>query len=155
MGNEVDHSHEITALQQVHEQARFYERILRLWQDITRIPHHFITNIARPVAYEQERRALHVQFNHEYERFREAMNTARDLLTQERDHADIVVQATITAILDGVRSLEQTVSTLVQSSNSRLDTELPTYQQEEAAHAANTLSTMVAQRLIALHRQIA
>lgn len=153
MGN--DHterppSPELTALQAIHEHARFYQRIIRLWESITRIPHHYITNIARPTAYEDERRALHVQFNQEYDTFRQAMSRARDLLTHHRDALAPVAQTPITTILDAVREVEQTVRDLASWSNSRLDTDLPSDKQRDAAAAADTLSNLVAQRLVIL-----
>jgi Predicted transcriptional regulator containing an HTH domain and an uncharacterized domain shared with the mammalian protein Schlafen len=81
MGNDQQHaprtSPEISALQNIHEHARFYQRIIRLWENITRIPDHYITTIARSAAYEHERRALHVRFNEEYDRFGQAQRRAR------------------------------------------------------------------------------
>jgi hypothetical protein len=153
MGN--DHterppSPERTALQALHEHARFYQRIIRLWESITRIPDHYITNIARSAEYERERRALHVQFNQEYDTFRQAMSVARDLLTHHRETLAPAAHAPITTILDSLRDVEQTVRDLASWSNSRLDTDLPTDKQREAATAADTLSNLVAQRLISI-----
>lgn len=141
---------QITALQSILQQARFYERIIRLFENITCIPHHYITNIAKPPEYERERRALHVRFNEDHDRFRLAMSSARHILTQQRNHADTSEQTTITEILDAMREIEQTVNTLASWSNSRLDTELPSDKQRDAAQAADTLSTLVARRLVTL-----
>lgn len=147
-------SPEISVLQQIHEQSRIYQRIIRLWESITRIPDHYVTNIPRSAAYEQERRALHVQFNQEFDRFRQVISSSRDILTQHRDRVTSAEQAAITAILDALREVEQTVRDLALWSNSRLDTELPNDKQREAATAADTLSTLVAQRLLALHAAV-
>lgn len=148
--SEQRYSPEITALHTLHEHARFYERVIQLWQNISRIPEHYITNIARSAEYERERRALHVPFTAEHDAFRRAMGSARDLLTQQCNHASTPDKAAITAILDALRNVEQTVSDLTSWSNTRLDTELPRDKQRDAATAADKLSTLVAQRLVAL-----
>jgi hypothetical protein len=143
-------SPEITALQTIHHHARFYERIVRLWENITRIPHHYIVHIARPAEYEQERRKLHVQFSAEYDAFRQAISTARDLLTQHQATRSAEEREATTEILSVLRDVEQTVSTLASWTNERLMTELPRDKQHDAAQAAEKLSVLVARRLVTL-----
>ncbi len=139
---------EITALQTIHHYARFYERIIRLWENISRIPEHYITNIARSAEYERERRALHVSFTVDYDAFRQAMSSARDILTHHTDRVSAAEQGTITEILAALHDVEQTVKDLASWSNSRLDVELPRDKQRDAEQAAQTLSTLVARRLV-------
>lgn len=141
---------EITALQTIHHHARFYDRIIRLWENITRIPEHYITNIARSAEYERERRALHVPFTVDHDAFRQAMSSARDILTHQCDRASASEKAAITEILAALRDVEQTVNALGSWSNSRLDVELPRDKQRDAAEAAEHLSTLVARRLVTL-----
>jgi hypothetical protein len=141
---------EITALQTIHHYARFHERVVRLWENISRIPEHSITNIARSTEYERERRALHVPFTVDHDAFRQAVSSARDLLTHHTDRVNAAEKATITEILAALHDVEQTVSDLASWSNSRLDLELPRDKQRDAAQAAEKLSTLVARRLVTL-----
>jgi Schlafen, AlbA_2 len=141
---------EITALQTIHRHARFHERVVRLWENISRIPEHSITNIARSAEYERERRALHVPFTVDHDAFRQAMSSARDILTHHADRVSAAEKAAITEILAALHDVEQTVSDLASWSNSRLDLELPRDKQRDATQAAEKLSTLVARRLVTL-----
>jgi len=140
-----DQVHE--ALERLRDNARFYQRAVRLWQQITRIPGHYVTNIPRPVEYEQERRGLHVDFEREYDAFRTVVQTSRDVLAHPSDRASPDEHAAFTAILDALRDLEWTLDQLVSATNSRLDVDLPQDRQREAQTAADTLSTLILQRL--------
>jgi hypothetical protein len=141
---------EIAALTNVLHHARFYERVIRLSENISRIPDHHITAIAKPAAYEQERRPLHVQFNADHDAFRQVMSSARDLLTQQSAHVSAPESASITAILAAMREVEQTVITLASWANSRVDTDLPADKKRDAQEAADQLSALVARRLVTL-----
>jgi len=145
--NAAGYSPEIAALTNLQRHAPFYQRIITLSLNISRIPSHYEN--PRSEEYEQERRKLHVRFDEEHDAFRQAMSSARDLLT-ERARVAPLESAAITKILAALREVEQTVNTLASWANSRLDNELPRDKQREAAQAAEKLSTLVARRLVTL-----
>jgi Predicted transcriptional regulator containing an HTH domain and an uncharacterized domain shared with the mammalian protein Schlafen len=149
------HNPEIAALTTLQQHTRFYQRIITLSQDISRIPHHYIVHIARPAEYDQERRPLHVQFNADHDAFRQAMSSVRDLLTQQRARVTASESAVIAEILAAMHEVEQTVSTLASWANSRLDTDLPPDKKLAAEQAATTMSTLVTRRLLTLGAPIA
>lgn len=148
------HNPEITALTNILHNARFSERVITLIEDISHIPHHYITAIAKPPSYEAERRPLHVHFNEEHHAFQQTMSSARDLLTEQQTRVAPTETQAITEILTAMRDVAQTVNTLAQWANSRLDVidraSIPWDKKNDATQAAATLSTLVARRLLAL-----
>jgi hypothetical protein len=140
------HAPVINALQRLLDHARFYQRIVRLWENFTRIPGHYVTANPRPASYDEERRRLQVQFGAEHDAFRQVIDSARDLLQQQREVTP-TERMPLTEILVAMRDVEQTVNTLASWTHERLLTELPRDKQQDAAQAAERLSTLVAQRL--------
>ena len=141
---------EVAALTNLQQHAQFYQRIITLSQNISRIPHHNVVHIPRPAAYEEERRKLHVRFDEEHDAFRQGMSSAHDLLTAQCAHVSPAESASIREILAALREVEQTVRTLASWANSRLHRELPQDKQRDAALAAATLSRLVVRRLLSI-----
>lgn len=145
---------EAGALNTLLLQARFYTRILQLVQDISNLPDHYITQIPRGPAYEEKRRALHARFNDDHHAFSRAMSSARDLLTAQQPRVPPNDAGAITAILAATLAVERSVTTLAQWANDRLDPieprTIPWDRQHDAEQAAEQLSALVSQRLLAI-----
>lgn len=146
-----DRQVETNILAKLLDHAGFYTRVLQLIDDISTIPHHAITNIARPPEYERERRPLHLRFNEDYHAFQRDMSTARALFAEEQAHATGVDATEIAALIAAIREVETTVSTLATWANNRVDAieraKIPWDKNNDATQAAQALTTIVTQRL--------
>jgi hypothetical protein len=153
-GTTATQSPEIAALTNVLHHTRFYERIITLIEDISNIPHHRITNIAKPPEYEEERRSLHVAYNADHHRFEQILHSARDLLTVQQARVPPADATEIAEILAAMRDVERSVATLGAWANERLQlverSSIPWDKQHDAEEAAANLSTLVARRLLTL-----
>lgn len=128
------------------QHARFAERVWQLIQDISRIPHHFITNIARPPAYDAAKRDLWNRFNEDYTAFRRDLSTATDILRELAATGRSEVASLVEAAQEACTTVESFVGTAHE-----------TYATQHAAArtsafaAAERLSSVLAKRLIAIN----
>lgn len=100
---------EVVALEIIMGQGKFYMRVIKLIDDVSHLPDHAVTNIARPPAYQEKKRALYEKFNEDYTRFMADMERAIDLLESVREKN----AARIQQIIDAVRHVASTVAALV------------------------------------------
>lgn len=142
---------EIQQLTNVLNQTHFYERILTLAEDISQLPDHGITQIAKPPAYESARRPLHVRFNEEHDSFRRVLHTAADFLGVQRTRVKGSDAQTLDEILTAMRDYERAVADLARWANSRWDpinrASVPWDKHNEAESSGKRLSALVSQRL--------
>jgi Putative DNA-binding domain len=139
---------EVAALTALHPHARFYERVWRLIQDISQLPEHS-ASIQRPPSYDAAKRVLRTRFNEEYDKFRMAMSTARDVLTAKHAATDTTQQKAIAQVLAGIAEVVKTVEQFVANSTEQYASQ-HTNERNNARTAGEALSKLVAQRLITL-----
>jgi nucleoside phosphorylase/protein-tyrosine-phosphatase len=123
----------------------FHERVLRLIDAISQVPHHFVTNIARPLGYTPAVNALRSTFNKEYDEFRSAMRIGREMLAA-LNQTTTAGTAARQRLLDAISKVEDTVERLVQTSHEvyGIQHALP---RDQAREASTRLSVFITRRL--------
>ena len=150
---------ELRALERVYRSARFYLRVVRLVQDVSEIPNHSITKIARPENYHQEKRAIYAKFNEEYRSFITDLEEAIDLfeaLVAQGDDRDSQSYREFTRL---TREVATTVAVLLDwvadSRNDPIDLAKlhPTSEMSnQARDASKALMSSAARRMVELEK---
>ncbi len=92
-----------------HFQA--YMRVVRLIEDIGKLPHNSIVNNPRPPEYDEKKRQLLVKFGEDYLAFQQDFETAVVLLEAARDAApDPAETESLNAIISAAREVATTVA---------------------------------------------
>ena len=136
---------EYRAVELLLKHARFAEAVWQLINDISQLPEHFITNIARSSDYDAANRARWSSFESEYTAFKRDMAMVEDLLRTQAGREG--VDALIVAARDLRRSIEAFVRT-AREVYAREDS----LARANAMDVANRVSGLAAGRLAELSR---
>jgi hypothetical protein len=151
---------EISALNKLYENAKFYMRVVRLIEDIGKLPENAIVNIARSTEYERAKGALLSRFGEDYQRFVTDIESAVDLLEAViESESQTDAKATGLEITEAAREVATTVETLVAWAQDRRNepVSLGTLYERpkacnEARESAKKMTQLVARRIIALEK---
>jgi len=134
------------ALALLLQHARFAESIWQLINDISQIPDHFITQIAKPPTYDTAKRARWSAFNSEYVIFKRDLATATTLLTKLRDKRN---QDAIDRLLTAAHELRQSIESFVSTAHETHALHHTTAR-ENAFAVADRVTHVVAERMVEL-----
>jgi hypothetical protein len=140
-------SPEMAACQSLLRQCRFYLCVVQLVQDISQLPNHNITNIARPPQYDEAKRTLFKTFNDEYTLFMVDLENSIDILEELREAEAVAavreVATTVAALVEWAEDPRNDPVSLVKLH--------PTSEiSSEAREASMKLCKLAARRLIEL-----
>jgi len=123
----------------------FHEHVFRLIEDISQVPHHFLTNTARPPEYAVAVNALRSAFNKDYDEFRSAMRIGREMLAA-LNQTTTPGTAARQRLIDAISKVEDTAGRYVETSHEiyGIQHALP---RDQAREAAARLSAFITRRL--------
>lgn len=143
-----------TALRSVLRQCRFYLRVVQLVQDISKLPYHSVTNIARAPEYDDRKRALYARFNGDYTLFMVDLETAMDVLEEVAQSNKSVLAR---EVVEAIREAATTVAALLDWTEDRRNDPIdlaklgPTSElSNKAREASKRLGAVAVQRLMEL-----
>ena len=148
---------ESIALKLLMKHSQAYMRVVRLIDDIGKLPHNSIVNIARPPSYDDAKRALSVKFSEDYSATQQDLETAMNLLEAVRDSGSSPTdRAAVDEILSAIREVATTVDGMIAWAKDKHNEPISLgmlHQRpkasDEAREAARHMAKLAAQRMIA------
>jgi hypothetical protein len=148
---------ETIALDLLRRHYAAYMRVVRLIDDIGKLPENSIVNIARSPAYDTARRALLSRFGEDYLEFQQDFETAVTMLEVVHDAAsEMSEKEVISALIAAAREVATTVDAMVRWTQDRHNEPVSLGMLhdrpkvcDEAREAGRHMNKLVAQRMIA------